>query len=130
MYSSKKISDILNEIQKVSHTFPASEICGFIGKSNGKYHFQISKNISKEPAKLFALDPLAFLLFKNEHEIVAIFHSHILGDEKPSEFDIKMSEVCCLPFMIYGLNTKKFHIYSPKNKDFDVNTLQRFKDKI
>jgi len=58
---------------------------------------------------------------------VAVFHSHILGDEKESEFDVKMSDNCCQPFLIYSLNTKKINIYTPKTIEADVNILERIK---
>jgi len=58
---------------------------------------------------------------------VAIFHSHIVGDESASEFDVKMSENCCQPFLIYSLNSKKINIYTPKNTEADVKILERIK---
>ena len=70
----------------------------------------------------------ADLLFKDDYAMVAIFHSHLVADEKESEFDIKMSDNCCQAFLIYSLNTKKINIYSPQNLEGDVNILERFKE--
>jgi proteasome lid subunit RPN8/RPN11 len=67
---------------------------------------------------------------KKDYDLIAVFHSHVAGDESPSEFDIKMSESCCLSFIIYSINTNKFHVYEPKNKDYDVKTLERIKAKL
>ena len=53
-----------------------------------------------------------------------------MGDENFSEFDIKMSENSCIPFMVYSLNTQKFNIYSPKTSESDVSIINRFKDKL
>jgi proteasome lid subunit RPN8/RPN11 len=59
--------------------------------------------------------------------MIGVFHSHISGDEKESEFDIKMADNCCQPFLIYSLNTKKINIYTPKTIESDVNILERVK---
>ena len=73
---------------------------------------------------------LIVLLFKNDFNLLMCFHSHIMGDENFSEFDIKMSENSCIPFMVYSLNTQKFNIYSPKTSESDVSIINRFKDKL
>ncbi len=59
--------------------------------------------------------------------MIAVFHSHIRGDETESEFDVKMADNCCQPFLIYSLNTKKINIYTPKTIEADVNKLERIK---
>ena len=64
---------------------------------------------------------------EEDYEIIAIYHSHVLGDEEESDFDVKMSENCCLPFLIFSLNTQKINIYEPQNSDSDVNILERIK---
>ena len=66
-------------------------------------------------------------MFKDNCKMVGVFHSHITGDESPSEFDVKMSENCCQPFIIYSLNSKKINIYTPKTSEVDVNILNRIK---
>lgn len=107
------------------------EICGFVGfdEQTNKYVARIEKNQSEDPKSFFCISPVNYLRFKQNYSIIGVFHSHILGDESPSEFDIKMAESCCLPFIIYSVNTKKFHIFEPQNKDYDVNILERFKGK-
>jgi proteasome lid subunit RPN8/RPN11 len=74
------------------------------------------------------IDPLNYLLFKDKYDLLAIYHSHINTDAKPSEFDIKMSNNCCIPFLIYSIETKKFNLYEPQNLEIDVNTHNRFKE--
>lgn len=110
----------------------SQEVCGFIGydEKEKKYVAQIEKNEAIDPKTFFMINPINYLNFKNNYSILGIFHSHITGDENPSEFDIKMSESCCLPFFIFSLNTKKFFIYEPQNKDYDVNIFERIKFKI
>ena len=129
-YSSRKISDILNKVKLISHENITQEICGLVGFSDGKYIVQKAKNVAKDTQRFFNLDPVQYLNFKNDHELLFCFHSHIAGNEDFSEFDIKMSENACLPFLVYSINTKKFNIYCPKYCDSDVNKIQRFKEKI
>ena len=105
------------------------EICGFSGYCTEANTFivQETENASDNPQAFFLVDPLEYLLFKEDYSILALYHSHIVGDEEPSDFDIEMSENSCLPFLIFSLNTQKIHIYEPQNSDSDVNTLGRIK---
>lgn len=109
-----------------------NEICGFIGfdKTTNEFVATLEKNVSNDPKSFFVINPVSYLKFKNEYELISVFHSHIIGDESPSEFDIKMSESCCLSFSIFSINSKKFYIYEPQSKHYDVNIMQRLKDKI
>jgi proteasome lid subunit RPN8/RPN11 len=109
-----------------------NEVCGFVGRDTQeqKYIATLEKNEAQDPRGFFVLNPASFLNFKNEYSILGIYHSHVVGDETPSEFDIKMSEACCLPFITYSLNTKKIHIYEPSNADYDVKLFERLKEKL
>lgn len=111
---------------------PYLEICGFVGFNdvNQEYTAQVEKNIAQDPRNFFSISPVKYLNFKNDNKFIGIFHSHILGDENPSEFDIKMSEAACIPFIIFSLNSKKFSFYEPQNKEYDVNIVERFKKKL
>ena len=122
----------LNKIKKLCELNPYMEVCGFLGYDDKKksYVVEPKKNISDNPRQYFMLDPVDYILFKDEYSLIAVYHSHIKGNEKPSEFDIKMSENCCDPFLIYSLNNKKVHIYEPQNMDLDVNRLEQVKDKL
>jgi proteasome lid subunit RPN8/RPN11 len=128
----KNIKDSLNKIKEYCRISPTMEICGFLGydEFRKKYIVQLEKNCSNDPRNFFAIDALRYLLFKQKYTLISVFHSHVVGDEKPSEFDIKMSENCCIPFLVYGLNTDKFDIYQPKNIEFDVKILKRIKANI
>jgi proteasome lid subunit RPN8/RPN11 len=108
-----------------------AEICGFIGfDTNEKtYVAHIEKNLAKNVSDYFLIDPNNYLKFKNDYDIIAIFHSHIVGDESFSEFDIKMSELSCVPFLVFSLNTRKFNLYEPQNKDYNVKRTINFKEK-
>ena len=61
------------------------------------------QNRSKNPEQYFIIDPYDYLLFMKDYKILSIFHSHLIGDEKASEFDKKTSESCCLAFIIYSI---------------------------
>ena len=105
------------------------EICGFLGYNmeDNTFIVQEAENASDNPQIFFLVAPLEYLLFKEKYSILALYHSHITGDEEPSDFDMEMSENSCLPFLVFSLNTQKVHIYEPQNSDSDVNTLERIK---
>ena len=119
----------LHKIKEMSHENFKQEICGFLGYDYEKKEFIVQKeeNIAKDPRSHFLISPLNYLLFKDSYGMIAIFHSHIIGDETESEFDVKMSDNCCQPFLIYSLNTKKINIYTPETIESDVNILERVK---
>ena len=124
------LKNSLQQIVDESESNPFIEICGFLGFDRDKdsYIVQIQKNIAENPSIHFMIDPLNYLLFKDKYDLLAIYHSHINTDAKPSEFDIKMSNNCCMPFLIYSIETKKFNLYEPQNLEIDVNTHSRFKE--
>ena len=119
----------LTKIKQIAHENFKREICGFLGFDEDKkeYLIQLEQNASEDPSNFFLINPLSYLLFKEEYQMIGVFHSHIKGDENPSEFDVKMSENCCQPFIIYSLNSKKINIYTPKSSEVDVNILNRIK---
>lgn len=122
--------EALSKVKELCESNSYVEMCGYLGFDHKlkKFVVELHENISEQPDKFFMMDPLEYLMFKDKYEMVAVFHSHIEGNEKPSEFDIKMSENCCDPFLIYSLITKKVHIYEPKNITLDVSILNRIKD--
>ena len=125
----KEEKETLEYIKRISHKNLSMEICGFLGYDyyRNEYIVQKEENIAPDPSSLFLINPLNYLLFKDSYQMVAIFHSHIVGDETPSEFDVKMANTCCQPFLIYSLNTKKINIYTPKTTESDVKRLERIK---
>ena len=128
-YKLKTLKGAFRKIQEIGNKNPTIEACGFIGFDQEDECFVIKEedNNSPSPSEFFLIDPINYLLFKDQYEMVGLFHSHIIGDEEPSEFDIKMAENCCLPFLIYSLNTKKIHIYEPQNIECNVNIVRRMK---
>ena len=125
----KTLKSAFREIENIGDQNPTIEACGFIGFDEQDQSFIVKQedNSSPSPSEFFLIDPINYLLFKDKYEMVGVFHSHMIGDEQPSEFDIKMAENCCLPFLIYSLNTKKIHIYEPQKVECNVNILRRMK---
>ena len=125
----KKEKEALEYIKQISHKNFKGEICGFLGYDYGanQYIVQKEENIAPDPSLVFLINSLNYLLFKDTYGMVAIFHSHIVGDETASEFDVKMSENCCQSFLIYSLNSKKINIYTPETTEGDVKRLERIK---
>jgi|TARA_Y100000401_G_scaffold2332_1_gene1696 proteasome lid subunit RPN8/RPN11 len=128
-YKCKGEVSALHKIKEIAHKYFTKEICGFLGYDyeNKEFIIQLEDNASDDPRSYFLINPLSYLMFKDSYAMVAVFHSHIMGDEKESEFDVKMSDNCCQPFLIYSLNTKKINIYTPKTIEADVNILERIK---
>jgi len=124
------IKETLQVIVDESESNSFVEICGFLGFDREKeaYVVQNEKNVAEDPSKHFMIDPLNYLLFKERYDLLAVYHSHINTDAEPSEFDVKMSNNCCIPFLIYSIETKKFDLYEPQNLETDVNTYNRFKE--
>ena len=125
----KSAKAALEHIKIISNKSIRNEICGFLGycKQSNQFVVKEAKNEADDPSQLFYINPLNYLLFKEDYEIIAVFHSHVVGDEEESDFDVKMSENCCLPFLIFSLNTQKINIYEPQKSDSDVNILERIK---
>jgi proteasome lid subunit RPN8/RPN11 len=125
------LKDLIRFLQKESESSLMAELCSMIGlDKNNKIVYTQMQNRSKDPETYFMIDPYDYLAFINKYSCLCVFHSHLIGDEKPSEFDEKTSENCCYPFLIYSINTEKFYIYEPEYKDYDVNIIQRLKELI
>lgn len=103
---------------------PTIEICGFLGKKDDDYSARILKNKHSDPKNFFAIDPLEHLKFTQEFELVAVFHSHCVGDSQPSDFDKVNSENTLAPFLIYSLPEKKFSLYEPDGHVADIKELR------
>lgn len=125
------LSDLILTLKKESEFSLLAELCSLIGVSKEKkIIYKQMQNRSKIPSEYFIIDPYDYLAFINEYSCLCIFHSHLVGNEFPSEFDKKTSENCCYPFLIYSVVTEKFHIYEPEFKDYDVNIIDRIKELI
>jgi proteasome lid subunit RPN8/RPN11 len=119
--------DILSFLKDHSNKYCTIECCAFIGIKDDKFVAQILANRSPDPNSFFCVDPLDFLRFKSENELLFIFHSHPSSNEEFSDLDIANADACCLVSLIYSLLTDKFAIYEPQNHEIDVNILNKVK---
>ena len=126
----RTISKIRDFVVNACNEQVAQEVCGFIGYNGSEYVATVEKNDAVDPKNFFAISPVSYLMFAENNDMLAVFHSHAVGDETPSEFDVKMSEACCIPFVIYSLNTKKFHIYEPSECELNVKAFTRLKEHL
>jgi proteasome lid subunit RPN8/RPN11 len=128
-YNFKKHHDAINKIKELCHARNSIETCGFLGfnEEDQTYIVQHEENCSPEPSLYFEINAFNYLSFKETYQTICVFHSHIVGDSSPSEFDIKMSENCCLPFLIYSLGGDSLSLYQPKNCDSNLEYLNKIK---
>lgn len=125
------LTDLIVFLKKESEYSLYAELCCLLGKdANNKIIYKQIQNRAKDPFNYFIIDPYDYLSFINKYSCIGIFHSHLIGCEMPSDFDIKTSENCCLPFIIYSVCSEKLHIYEPEYKDYDVNIITRLKELI
>jgi proteasome lid subunit RPN8/RPN11 len=127
-YFFTETSELLSFLRKEGEGSLFSELCALIGYKDEKFVYRQMQNRSKNPESYFMIDPYDYLGFIKNYKLLFIFHTHLSGDEFPSEFDEKTSENCCYPFLIYSVVTEKFFIYEPELKDYDVNIIQRLKE--
>ena len=127
--SFNELKNFVSFLKKEGESSLFAELCALIGlNKENKIVYRKMQNRSKSPDLYFIIDPYEYLEFLNSFKIIGVFHTHLTGCEKPSEFDEKTSENCCLPFIIYSVCSEKFFIYEPQYKDYDVNTIQRLKE--
>ena len=125
-FSEEQYKNIIHSLREDSENSLLCELCSLVGvnKESGELIYKNMKNRSQTPEDFFMIDPYDYLSFIEKNELLLIFHSHLVGDELPSDFDIKTSENCCYPFLIYSICTEKFCIYEPQYKNYDVNILE------
>jgi proteasome lid subunit RPN8/RPN11 len=128
-FCTKSKNELISFLKKEAEYSLLSEVCGLVGlDSENNYVYRRMQNRSKNPEAYFIIDPYDYLNFVKTYFCFSVFHSHLVCDETPSDFDKKTSENCCYAFIIYSINTEKFFIYEPTLKDYDVNTIQGIRD--
>jgi proteasome lid subunit RPN8/RPN11 len=126
----KSLQNILNFLKEHSSKYFNIECCAFVGKNKNNYIAEFVPNRSPEPNLFFCIDPVEYLRFQSENEIICLFHSHPSSDENFSEQDENNSEATCLPFLVYSLPSDKFSLYEPKINESNVNILNKVKGLI
>jgi proteasome lid subunit RPN8/RPN11 len=121
--------NLLKSIKEFSESSPLREACGFISEKNGELIFEKAINFS-DLDDYFMINPVDFLERKLSGELVAIFHTHINGEENPSEYDILNSKNCLYPFLIYSLETEKFFLYDEPHFERSEKSVLKLKEII
>lgn len=105
-----------DQVRSHAEEFPSQEVCGIVLlKPNLEVEVRRQKNESKDPSNSFVISPDKFLDFKLNNNILGIYHSHYLSTERPSKSDKELSEELGIPYLIYSLKTKKFHLHFPQS---------------
>jgi proteasome lid subunit RPN8/RPN11 len=122
----RSFKKILNFLKDYSNHYFNIESCGFVGiNKKNQYVAQIVANRSSEPMHYFVIDPLDYLNFIEDNNILFVFHSHPQTDSSFSETDQTNCEAMCVPFLLYSVHSDKFSIYIPQNHKTDVNILNK-----
>ena len=128
-YIFSSFKELILFLKKESEYSLLAELCALVGLNKNKnIVYRQMQNRSKEPENYFMIDPYDYLSFIKDNNCLFVFHSHLIGDEKESEFDKKTSENSCHAFLIYSINTEKFNLYEPEYKDYDVNIIEGLKE--
>lgn len=124
------LSKIFKFLKEYSKKYFNTECCGFIGMKNNEFAAQMVPNRSPDPFVFFYIDPMDFMRFSEQYDIIAIFHSHTNTDAIFSEWDKEASEAACIPYLVYSVQENKFAFYVPENHEIDVNILDKVKGLI
>ena len=106
------------------------EICGFIIRNENGFDIKPTTNKSTDPENEFYIPSKEFLRIKRNENLVAIYHSHIRGSARPSEFDKKTSELVCYPFVIFSTQENNFDIYKPEFLDAEEKDLKELEKEL
>lgn len=119
---------IKNQIIRACNKNPEEEVCGFVVFKDDEFGILECENKAQNKKDEFYIPAKDYLYVKNNYEIIAVYHSHLESDENPSEFDKKMSDLTCLPFVMYSHQTRKFNVFKPEFLDCDQSKLSKLED--
>lgn len=106
------------------------EICGFVIKTDNGFDVKPMDNKATQPEKEFYIPAQDFLYVKRNYEVVAIYHSHIIGDDQPSDYDLKTSDLICYPFVIFSIKNNTVHVHTPEELDVDIKIVNKLKEDL
>jgi len=129
-FYSDNVSDILTKTRELCEAKSYFETCGLIGFKDGKYIVRECENLSLDPSHEFVLSPLDYIVFKEEFELMCIYHSHPIGDSKPSDHDMLASENACVPYLIYSVENKSLDLYEPKSSEIKRDMFKGMRELI
>ena len=114
---------ILDEIKLACEKNKIHESCGFILKKGRKYISVECKNVSTDQETNFEIPQDEYMFAYKNYEIISIFHSHVLSDERFSKEDVGISDELDIPIIVYSLKTKNINFYNPsKDKHKKINS--------
>jgi proteasome lid subunit RPN8/RPN11 len=120
-------SEILSRIAALAQEAVPEEVCGYIiirNDDTAKSELIPSNNKVDHPSLGFRVEPDAYLKATSLGSIVALYHSHPMGPEEPSEADV----ICCnrlqIPFLIYSIERDKFKMVQPMDPVEELLELQ------
>jgi proteasome lid subunit RPN8/RPN11 len=105
---------IHKQIAEICENLPQEESCGFLLYKQKKFFVKQCENKAEDKARYFKIDPFDYVNAFKKYKILMCYHSHVLGDESPSDYDIKYSEEMLMPLYIYSTVTKKYKIHYPQ----------------
>ena len=88
------------------------ECCGLLAVYNGKQRYYPCNNLATNN-DTFIMDVVDFAAVEDEATVLAIVHSHTVGNCQPSMADLQSCEKSGLPWIIVNPNTEQFYQFEP-----------------
>ena len=117
-----KIDDnIVKELKEYCKSSPVREVCGAIIQSSSKQRLIKMKNIAKEGAIDYIIDPKDIasklgdsdLFVKGSKiKLIGLFHSHPFGQAFPSAIDFRTFALP-IPYLIYSVRFDELNAFLP-----------------
>jgi proteasome lid subunit RPN8/RPN11 len=101
------------EIIRHAEETPSVEVCGLVIRTPDGLLALRCPNASPTPSRSFIIELSHYRRHLIDGTLHAVYHSHTVSDENPSEGDIYIAEKSQIPGYVYSLATKKFSRYEP-----------------
>lgn len=111
------MNDYYSDIAAIANR-SKEEVCGFLlnNKDGGLAMYQ-TRNVSPDArAESFEISLDDQRIFQGSGLVEAFFHSHVTGDEKFSQEDMRSSNASGLPLFVFAVETQRFNLYIPPTK--------------
>lgn len=108
------LNNYFTEIQEAAEA-SSEEICGFLLVDGmGSLVAYPTLNVAHSDRNVrFEISVREQISFYKTRRTFAIYHSHVLVDEKFSEEDIRTANMAEVPIMVYSKMTRRFNYYCP-----------------
>lgn len=80
-----------------------NEACGLVLKVKNKHVFYPCRNTHAQPKNNFTISAFDYVAARGLGDIVAVFHSHPSGSNKPSPIDLASCNAGSTPWLILGI---------------------------